>query len=163
MTKWKAVRVKQELLEQVKKEVEKEEYKALSEFVAEAIQLRLQSLAKQRVTEYLERDKAVTTQLQEQIAQPIWARMTPEGIVEVGVTELFQKQLKEIVNIKTETIGGKVSEGESFGVAESWWFTFDLYSPVGGEIVEVNKEVIENPFTLNADTSQWIIKIQPKA
>ena len=60
MAKWMGVRVKQELIEEVKKEVEKSGYKGLSEFVSEAIQQRLQELAKQRVGEYLERDKAVS-------------------------------------------------------------------------------------------------------
>ena len=58
-------------------------------------------------------------------------------------------------------VGAEVAEGEPFGVAESWWFTYDLYAPVKGKIVAVNKDVLENPFVLNADTSQWIVKIQP--
>lgn len=57
MGKWKAVRIKQELVDAVKKEVEKTEYKSLFEFVSEAIQNRLQELAKQRVTKHLERDR----------------------------------------------------------------------------------------------------------
>jgi len=166
MTKWKAVRIKQELAEEVKKEVEKSDYKGLSEFVADAIQQRLQTLAKQRVTEYLERDKvARTPQLQAQLfytPKHVWAKMTPEGIVEVGVTEHFQKQLREIVNIRTDGAGEEVSKDEPFGVAESWWFTFDLYSPLNGKIAQVNKAIIEDPLTLNADPFQWIVKVQPR-
>lgn len=167
MTKWKAVRVKQELIEEVRKEVKRSEYKGLSDFVAEAIQQRLQTLAKERVTEYLERDKAtLTPQLQELLfytPKHVWAKMTPDGIVEVGVTEYFQKQLKEIVNIRTDGVGQEASKDEPFGVAESWWFTFDLYSPLNGKIVSVNKSILNDPFMLNADTSQWIVKIQPKS
>jgi len=165
MAKWKAVRVKQELVEQVRKEVERSEYKGLSEFVSDAIRQRLQTLAKQRVSEYLERDKiARTPQLQGKYfytPHHIWTQMTPEGTVEVGITDYFQNQLKEIVNIRTEIIGGVASKDKPFGVAESWWFTYDLYSPINGDIVAVNEKVIENPFILNVDPSLWVVKIQP--
>jgi len=166
MAKWKAVRVKQELVEEVEKEVEKSDYKGLSEFVSDAIQHRLQTLAKQRVSEYLERDKIIEhLQSQAQLLytpKHIWAQMTPQGNVELGITDYFQIQLKEIVNIRTDMIGEKVSKDEPFGVVESWWFTFDLYSPLNGKIISINKEVIENPFMLNANPSLWIVKIQPE-
>jgi glycine cleavage system H protein len=166
MAKWKAVRVKQELLDQVKQEVKKNEYKGLSEFVSEAIQLRLQTLTKQRVTEYLERDRATRTPLmQEQIfytPKHVWAQITPNGEVAIGITAQFRDQLKDIVNIRTDLVGQEVFKDEPFGVAESWWFTQDMYSPLSGKITAVNKQVIENPFALNADSSQWIVKIQPE-
>jgi glycine cleavage system H protein len=165
MAKWKAVRVKQELMEQVKREVERSEYRGLSDFVSDAIKQRLQTLTKQRVTHYLERDQiARSPQLQGQVLftpHHVWAKMTPEGTVEVGISNYFQDQLKEIVNIRTETIGEAVSKDQTFGAAESWWFTYDLYSPINGVIVAVNDEVIENPFILNVDPSVWVVKIQP--
>ncbi|UCH31124.1 MAG: hypothetical protein JSV05_06325 [Candidatus Bathyarchaeota archaeon] len=164
MKKWKAVRVKQELVEQVKEEIERSEYKGLSEFVSDAIKERLQTLAKQRVFEYLERDKiAGIQQLHKQIfytPEHIWVRMTPEGIAEVGISEYLQRKLKEVVNIRTDDIGKEVFKGESFGVTESWWFTHDLFSPVSGEIVAVNETVTKDPFILNTDPSIWIVKIQ---
>jgi glycine cleavage system H protein len=166
MAKWKAVRVKQELVEEVKREVEKSNYKGLSQFVSDAIQHRLQTLAKQRVSEYLERDKIIKPiQSHAQLLytrKHIWVQMTPQRNVELGITDYFQTQLKEIVNIRTDTIGEKVSKDEPFGVVESWWFTFDLYSPLNGEIISINKEIIKNPFMLNANPSLWIVKIQPE-
>ncbi len=165
MSKWMGVKVKQELIEEIKKELEKSGYKGLSEFVSEAIQQRLQTLAKQRVNEYLERDRAARIPQLGQLVQTtegVWARVTPDGIVEVGVTEDFQKQLTQIVNIRTDSAGAKVVDGEPFGVAESWWFTYDLYAPISGKIVAVNETVLEDPFVLNADTSRWIVKIQPE-
>jgi len=166
MAKWKAVRVKQELVEEVEKEVKKSEYKGFSQFVSDAIQHRLQILAKQRVSEYLERDRVVRTpQLQAQLfytPKHVWAKITPQGNVEVGITDYFQEQLKEIVNVRTGTVGENVSKDRPFGVAESWWFTYDLHSPLNGKIVAVNKKVIDNPFMLNADPSVWIVKVQPE-
>lgn len=166
MAKWKAVRVKQELLDQVKQEIKQKEYKGLSEFVSEAIQLRLQTLAKQRVTEYLERDRTMRTPLlQEQLfytPRHVWAQITPQGEVAVGITDKFREQLKEIVNVKTNPVGQIIAKEEPFGVAESWWFTQDIYSPLSGKIVAVNERLVEDPFALNADSSQWIVKIQPE-
>jgi glycine cleavage system H protein len=165
MGKWKAVRIKQELIDQVREEVEKNQYKGLSEFVSEAIHNRLQELAKQRVTEYLERDRAVLVPpLQPHLLytpRHMWALMTPDGHIEIGVTEYFQKQLKEIVNVRTDGVGKDVSKDEPFGVAESWWFTYDLYSPLDGKIIAVNEKVIEDSFSLNAEPSTWIVSVQP--
>ncbi len=164
--KWKAVKVQQELVEEVKKEVEKSQQQSLSEFVSEAIQLRLQTLAKERVSEYLERDRfSRIPQLQIQLfytPKHIWAQPTPEGNVRIGITDHFQGQLKEVVNIRTNGAGEKVSKDEPFGVAETWWFTHDLYSPLNGRIVAVNKAVVDDPFTLNADPLQWIVEVQPE-
>lgn len=50
-------------------------------------------------------------------------------------------------------VGKEVSKDESFGVVETWWFTYDLYSPLNGKIVQVNPVIMENPFILNADPS----------
>ena len=167
MAKWKAVKVKQELVDQVRKQIEKTEHRGLSEFVSEAIQIRLQTMAKQRVTEYLERDRAARTpQMQAQLLyspRHTWAKITPEGTVEVGITDHFRDQLKEIVNIRTEVVGETISKDEPFGVAESWWFTYDLHAPLRGLIVSINEEVISDPFILNADTSTWILKVQPES
>jgi len=166
MQKWKAVRVRQELLEEAKKEVEKSQHQSLSKFVSEAIQLRLQKLAKERVSEYLERDRySRALQLQTQIfytPKHIWAQATPQGNVKIGITDYFQGQLKEIVNIQADKAGEKVSKDEPFGVVETWWFTYDLYSPINGNIVSVNKTVIDDPFRLNAEPYQWIMEVQPK-
>ncbi len=61
MAKMKVVRLRQELVEEIEKEVKKGGYPSLSEFVSEAIQLRLQTLTKQRIQEYIERDRVKPT------------------------------------------------------------------------------------------------------
>jgi glycine cleavage system H protein len=165
MTQWKTVRVRQELLEEVKKEVEKSQCPSLSEFVSDAIRKRMQTLAKERIPEYLERDRySRVPQLEEQIfytPKHIWAQATPRGTVKIGITDHFQGQLKEIVNIQTEKAAEKVAKDEPFGVVETWWFTYDLYPPLNGEIVSVNKKLMEDPFALNADPYQWIVEVEP--
>lgn len=164
MGKWKAVRIRQELVDEVIKQVEKSEYKGLSEFVSEAIRDRLQELAKQRVAEYLQRDRAARVTQPKLLYSPrhTWTQITSDGYVEIGVTEHFQKLMKEIVNIQIDTVGAGVSKDKPFGVAESWWFTHDLYSPLDGKIVAINEKVAEDPLLLNADPSVWIVRIQPE-
>ena len=165
MAKWKSLRVRQELVEEIKKEVERSKHQSLSEFISEAIQLRLQTLTKERVSEYLERDKySRIPQLQAQLfytPKHIWAQATPQGTVRIGVTDYFKDQVKDIVNIQTNKTDDNVSKEEPFGVVETWWFTHDLYSPLDGKIVSVNKTISDDPFTLNADPHQWIVEIQP--
>lgn len=164
--KWRNVRIRQELVEEMKKEMKKSQYQSLSEFASEAIRNRLQALTKERVSEYLERDRSSRTlPLQARLfyaPKHIWAQVTPQGNVKIGVTEYFQRQLKEIVNIRTDEAGEKVSKDEPFGVVETWWFTHDLYSPLNGRIVLVNKTIIDDPFTLNADPYRWIAEIKPE-
>ena len=163
MPKWRAVRIRQELVEEVKKEVEKSQYKSLSEFVSDAIRLRMQTLAKERVSEYLERDRY--SRIPPQLfytPKHIWAKATPQRNVKIGITDYFQGQLKEVVNMRTDKAGEKVSKDEPFGVVETWWFTYDLYSPLNGKIDSVNKAVIDDPFTLNVDPYQWIVEVQPE-
>ncbi len=165
MAKLKAVRIRQELLEQAKKEVERGQYQTLSDFVSEAIRLQMQKLTKERVSEYLERDRySRVPQLQAQLfytPKHIWAQTTPQGNVKIGITDYFQGQLKEIVNIRTEEAGVNVSKDEPFGVVETWWFTYDLYSPLNGKIVSINKAVVNDPFTMNVDPYQWIVEVEP--
>ncbi|MCZ2856469.1 MAG: hypothetical protein O2U62_05200, partial [Candidatus Bathyarchaeota archaeon] len=52
---------------------------------------------------------------------------------------------------------------EPFGMVETvaWWWIHDLYSPIDGKIVKVNKAVIDDPFILNGDPYQWIVEVQP--
>ena len=163
MPKWRAVRIRQELVEKVKKEVEKSQYKSLSEFVSDAIRLRMQTLAKERVSEYLERDRY--SRIPPQLfytPKHIWTQATPQRNVKIGITDYFLDHLKEVVNIRTDKAGEKVSKDEPFGVVETWWFTYDLYSPLNGKIVSVNKTVIDDSFTLNVDPYQWIVEVQPE-
>jgi glycine cleavage system H protein len=162
MPKWRAVRIRQELVEEVKKEVEKRQYKSLSEFVSDAIRLRMQTLAKERISEYLERDRY--SRIPPQLfytPKHIWTQATQRN-VKIGITDYFLDHLKEVVNIRTDKAGEKVSKDEPFGVVETWWFTYDLYSPLNGKIVSVNKTVIDDSFTLNVDPYQWIVEVQPE-
>lgn len=166
MAKLKAVRIRQELLEEAEKEVEKSQYPSLSEFVSEAIRLRLQTVAKERISEYLERERMISKLPRQLFYTPkhIWVKVTPQGNVELGVSDYFQSQLEGIVHVETLKAGENVTKEEPFGMVETvaWWWIHDLYSPIDGKIVKVNKAVIDDPFILNGDPYQWIVEVQPK-
>lgn len=173
MPKWKNVKIRQELLEQVEKELQKgqkgERLPSLSEFVSDAIRLRVETMTKERVREYLEREKQSTTaQIQEQryyTSKHVWARLTPQGTVQLGVSDYFPRQLIGIVYVETGPIGEKVTKDTPFGVVETvagWPFVIhDMHSPIEGEIVKVNQEVIDDAYVLNGDPYKWIVEIQP--
>jgi len=154
VAKWKAVRVRQEVLEEAKKEVEKSQYPSLSEFVSEAIRLRLRGLAKKHMAHQL-------------LYTPrhIWVRLTPEGSVKLGVSDYFESHLRGIVYVGDFEEGDNVSSGEPFGTIETvaWWplVIHDLISPIDGKIVKVNKAVIDDPYILNGDPHQWMVEVQP--
>jgi glycine cleavage system H protein len=173
MTKWKDVRVKQELVEEIEKEVQKEseqgQIQSLSEFVSEAIHQRLQELAKERVPEYMERDE------QSRILEPkaelyytpkhMWVKATAQGRLRIGISEYFGKHLKGIVFVDAAKEGESVHKDEPFGTVETvarWPLVIhDLYSPTEGKIVRINKEVLDDPYLLNGDPFQWIVEIEP--
>ncbi|HJW98001.1 MAG TPA: hypothetical protein VJ529_02650 [Candidatus Bathyarchaeia archaeon] len=171
MPKAQNVKIKQELLEEVESEIKKEEkYGTLSEFVSDSIRLRLESMAKERVSEYLERDTAsAVAQLRGQLLYTpthVWAQLTSKGTIKLGVTHYFPSQLRGIVYVETEEIGTQASTEKPVGVVETaagWPFVIhDLYSPVKGKIVDVNKGVIDDPYTLNGNAYQWIVEIEPQ-
>jgi len=169
MPKGKAIRIRQELLEEIKEEVKKGQYPSLSEFVSEAIQLRLQTLAKEGISEYLERDEqSRILRLQGQLfytPKHVWVKPTPQGNIKLGVSDYWESRLKGIVYVGNFEEGENVSKGEPFGTVETvaWWpmVIHDLYSPIDGKIVKVNKDVLDDPYILNGDPYQWIVEIQP--
>lgn len=168
MKKWKNIRVRQELAAEAEKEVKKSQYKSLSEFVSESIQLRLQTLAKERIQEYLERDKlSRTTKLQGKLLytpKHIWVTSTPQGTVKLGISEYFCQKCHGITFLElTAKVGEMLSKNEPFAIAETpgWWFLHDLCCPINGMIAKVNNEVINDPLILSEDPSQWIVEVQP--
>ena len=91
-----------------------------------------------------------------------WIRF--EGDVAfVGITDYAQTQLGDIVFVDVPTEGETLEKGETFGSIEVVKTVSDLFLPVGGEILEVNSALEENPELVNKDPygEGWIIKIKP--
>ncbi|MGO9107916.1 MAG: glycine cleavage system protein GcvH [Thermoguttaceae bacterium] len=82
----------------------------------------------------------------------------------VGVSDFAIHALTDLVHIELPEPGRSVQAGKPFGEVESVKAVSDLYSPVDGEVIEVNKAVTENLDTLTTDPygAGWLIKIRVK-
>jgi len=94
-----------------------------------------------------------------------WVRVEGD-IATIGITDYAQKELDELVYVEVETVGETLNAGEVFGAVEAVKTTSDLYMPIGGEILEFNKELDEtegdNPTLINEDPYDkgWIVKVK---
>jgi glycine cleavage system H protein len=91
-----------------------------------------------------------------------WAR--PEnGKVRVGISDYAQDQLGDIVYVEFPEPGQVIERNEPFGSIESVKAVSELYMPVGGEILEINKALNEYPDLVNKSPNDegWIILIKP--
>jgi len=163
MTKWKTIRVRQELLTAIERTLETEEYQSLSEFVSEAIQLRLKELKeKEEVAEKLNEYTVIQERL---LCSPkhMWAMVTPEGNIRIGLSDYAQTCLKGVTDIKTESLGSEISKDKPFGLVETWMFKFDLCAPVSGKIVKINRVLQDKPFLISEDPYGlgWIAEVKP--
>jgi|UniRef100_A0A7V6CN40 glycine cleavage system H protein len=84
----------------------------------------------------------------------------------IGITDFAQKELQDIVyfGIDEHLIGKSLKANEKFGYVEAVKTASDLYLPISGEIIEINKEIIDNPALVNQDPygRGWLIKIKIK-
>jgi glycine cleavage system H protein len=90
-----------------------------------------------------------------------WVR-TEDDTATVGITDYAQEELGDIVFVELPEEGATFEAGDSFGTVESVKAVSDLYSPVGGEVVEVNEALNDNPEKINEDPygDGWIIKLR---
>jgi glycine cleavage system H protein len=90
-----------------------------------------------------------------------WVRVNG-GIATVGITDHAQAELTDIVFVELPAVGRKVKAGEACAVVESVKTASDIYSPVSGEITEVNNAVVDDPALVNKepDSGGWFYKIK---
>lgn len=91
-----------------------------------------------------------------------WAK--PDGDkVRVGISDYAQDQLGDIVFVELPQIGSRHAKGEQFGTIESVKAVSELYMPLGGEVLSVNKTLEESPEIVNKAPYEggWIIEIKP--
>jgi glycine cleavage system H protein len=84
------------------------------------------------------------------------------GVATVGITKFAADQLNDITYIKLPDVGRRLNADESFGEIETVKAVSDLYAPVAGEVVEVNKAVADDPEKIKADPfgAGWLIKVK---
>ncbi len=79
-----------------------------------------------------------------------WVRVA-NGIATVGITDHAQHELTDVVFVELPAVGRTVAAGEACAVVESVKTASDIYSPVSGEIIAVNKAVADNPALANSE------------
>jgi glycine cleavage system H protein len=94
-----------------------------------------------------------------------WAKVGNENgakVATVGISAFAVEQLTDLVYMELPSVGTPVEAGREFGEVESVKAVSPLYSPVTGEIVDVNTSLPDNLETLNADPydAGWIIKVK---
>lgn len=92
-----------------------------------------------------------------------WVRKESDGIFTIGVTDHAQKQLGDIVFIELPDVGSQVDANDEVAVVESVKTASDVYSPLTGELIEINKELRKDPALINRDPygDGWIYRIRP--
>ena len=90
-----------------------------------------------------------------------YVRVENDNIGYIGITPYAAKQLGNVVYVDMPEEGDEVAKGEEFGAIESVKAASDLFSPVSGEVVEVNAALEDNPKLVSDDpVANWIIKVQ---
>jgi glycine cleavage system H protein len=92
-----------------------------------------------------------------------WASIDQAGRVTVGITDFAQERLGDVVYLDLPALGAMVTAGESMGEVESTKSVSDLFSPVDGEVAEINHECADNPAAVNQDPygKGWLVALQP--
>ncbi|WP_404341673.1 glycine cleavage system protein GcvH [Vreelandella aquamarina] len=91
-----------------------------------------------------------------------WVLDHQDGTVTVGITDHAQEALGDVVFVELPEVGQALSKGKEFGVIESVKAASDLYSPVDGEVIEVNEALEDAPETVNDAPYEggWIMKVR---
>jgi len=90
-----------------------------------------------------------------------WARVEGDVCV-LGITDFAVEQLTDVIYIELPDVGDNVFAGESYGEIESVKAVSDLYSPVNGEVIEINDKVVDDPGLVAKDPFDkgWMVKIK---
>lgn len=91
-----------------------------------------------------------------------WAQTGSNDVVTVGLSDHAQEALGEIVYAELPQIGRKLKPHETFGVVESIKAVSDCYSPIMGEVVEVNSRLADEPSLINKSPYDegWLIRVK---
>ena len=90
-----------------------------------------------------------------------WVRVNGD-MATVGITDHAQHELTDVVFVELPDVGRKIKAGEACAVVESVKTASDLYSPLSGEITEVNQAVVDDPALVNSEPYEdgWFFRIK---
>ncbi len=91
-----------------------------------------------------------------------WIRDNGDGTVSIGITDFAQSELGDIVFVELEPEGSEFVQDEVFGTVEAVKTVSELFSPLSGEIVEINSKLEDDPELVNNDPygDGWMIKLK---
>ncbi|QNP65418.1 glycine cleavage system protein GcvH [Streptomyces genisteinicus] len=91
-----------------------------------------------------------------------WLSAAEDGVSTVGITEFAANALGDVVYAQLPEVGDTVTAGETCGELESTKSVSDLYSPVSGEVVEANQDVVDDPSLVNSAPFEggWLFKVR---
>ena len=91
-----------------------------------------------------------------------WARVEGNGRVTVGLSDHAQGLLGDLVSVELPNLGDEIEAGNPVAVVESVKAASDVYSPVGGKVVEVNAALADKPETINEDAygEGWLFVVE---
>jgi glycine cleavage system H protein len=94
-------------------------------------------------------------------AEHEWVRLDGD-MASIGITDYAQKALGDVVYVSLPSAGTPVAAGEPCGEVESTKSVSDIYSPVDGEVAEVNEELNDDPALVNADPygAGWLFRVR---
>ena len=88
-----------------------------------------------------------------------WIRFIDADTVEIGITDFAQHELGDIVFVNLPNVGDELIMGEVFSDVESVKAVSDIYSPITGQVLEVNEALLENPALLNSlPYDAWLVR-----
>ena len=91
-----------------------------------------------------------------------WLKVAADGTATVGISDYAQNSLGDITFVQVPKVGTALRAGETFGVVESVKAASDVYAPVAGTVVEVNKALDMNPEKVNQSPygEGWMLKLK---
>ena len=93
-----------------------------------------------------------------------WARVEEDGTVTVGISDHAQELLGDIVFVELPEVGKEISQSADIAIVESVKAASDVYSPLSGEVTEINEALNDNPEIINTSPydNGWFFKIKPQ-
>ncbi len=92
-----------------------------------------------------------------------WVRVESDDVVVIGITDFAQHSLHEITYVEVSEVGTTLKAGDECGIVESMKSSSSIYTPISGEVIEVNPSLEMSPEVVNESPYDkgWLLKIKP--
>jgi glycine cleavage system H protein len=91
-----------------------------------------------------------------------WLRVESDNVVVIGITEFAAESLGDVVFVELPDVGADLSQFDKMGEIESVKAVSDLFTPVGGKVMERNEQLMDSPQLVNENSfdSGWMVRLQ---